>query len=293
MSIRKLAASSIIIILILFSYTLAFSGNTEATPEEKQEYERDYNRVADLRASLEQSDARDMDAYEALADDIDQKWRGRHKEYQARLMLEICRPLSSGIFREDRQYELAREYALSALDEPDNIPLILELELMGHVITFIIGRGAPSGDDFAEKRSKDTGARLHAWKRLLEAIDPNRDPDEVIWGGNVPPPAATGLSPGVDPAAIQDAELRTEYEKAIRINKQKVQKRHEQNQYHKWLKRFPTRSESYIIRAYSHPPYATEELRNMLDNQLPDQEAKARIIEAVEKNIQESQEGMR
>jgi len=292
MSIRRPTARFIIIMLILLSFNVASFGDSEATLWEKQEYEQDCRLVADMDDSISQNDMRDLNVYEEFADRIDQKWRELNKELYGRLMLAICRPLTSGSFKENRQYELARKYALSALEEPDSIPLILELDLLGRVTTFVIGPDAASGKDLVEKREENTAVRLHAWKRLLEAIDPNWNPDEILFS-NISPPAATGLPSGIDPAAIQDLAMRAEYEEAIRINNQRVQEYNEQYEYSKWLKRIPNLVENNIIREYSHPPFALEELRNMLDDQLPDQEAKARIIEAIEKNMRESQERMR
>jgi len=290
MLFKRISVGSIVILYILFAYNTLLGGNTEATQQEKQEYERDYKRVTDLDASLSQDGVRDMNAYEAFGDSIEQKWRDRNKEYHARLMLEICRPLSSDTFNENRRRELRRKYVLSALEEPDNIPLTLELELIGRVITFNFGPGAPKGEDFAQRRVKDAEVRLHGWKRLLEAIDPNWSPGEITYVVNVMPPAAVNhRRPGMDPKSIPDSALRAEYEEAIRLNNEKRDKYLEQHKYHDWLNRFPKSAENYIIRAYSNPPFAIGELRKMLDDQLPDQAARTRMSEAVEKNIEEYQ----
>jgi len=297
MLIKNLAASSIIFILVLLGYNIAFSGNTEATPQVKQEYERDHKRAEDLNTSLSQRDVvRDLNAYEAFADSIDQKWRGRNREYYARLMLNICNPLSSGIFKEDRQYELARKYALTALEEPDSIPLKLELDLIGHVVTDIIAPGAPKGADFAKKRAVYTAVRLHAWKRLLGVIDPNWDSTEILSADIMPTAEMArkmgSIRSGMDPKAIKDSTLRAEYEELIRLNNEKLEKHQEQYEYRDWLNRFPKGAENHIIQAYSQPPFALEELRKMLNDQLPDKEAKTRIIAAVEKNMRESPKGI-
>jgi hypothetical protein len=287
MAIKRLIAKSMIIVLILYGWDVAFGEIAEITPQEKQEFEQDSKLVADMDASISQSDVRDIDAYEEFADRIDQKWRGRNKELYGRLMLKICRPLTSGFFKDVRQYELARRYALSALEDQDSIPLILELELTARVTTFIIGPGAASGKDLVDRRAKDTAVRLHAWRRLLDAIDPDWDPNDETLYINVAPPPATGLSPGVDPAAIRDSALRAEYEEAIRINSQKIEEDTKQYKYRQYLGWFQPSVENYIMRTYSHPPFAIEELREMLNDGLPDQEAKTRILEAVGKNMRE------
>jgi hypothetical protein len=296
MSIRNIAVGSIILILIVFSYKAAFSENAEATAQDKQEFDRDIERVRNLEASLSQSGAGDINMYKTIADSIDQKWRGLNREYHARLILEICRPFGSSVFDEGLRYKLRRKYALSALEEPDSIPLILEMELIGRAITFSIGPGASTGEDFAQKRAKDTAVRLHAWKRLLSVIDPNWDSTEAMSPIVIPPDSLLhkmgSWNAGMDPKAIKDSTARAEYEELIRLNNEKRNKYSEQYAYRPWLNRFPKRAERYIIDAYSTPPFAIEELRKMLGDQLPDQAAKARIIAAVEKNMRESPKGI-
>jgi hypothetical protein len=285
-------------IFITLLIPMAFSGSTETVPPNKQEYEQDYQRATDLNTSLSRIDAiRNLNAYEAFADSVDQKWRGRNRELYARLIMVVCNPISSGIFNEERQSDLARKYALSALEEPDSLSLILELELIGNVMTNNFGPGFPGGSIFAQRRIKDTEVRLHAWKRLLEAIDPNWDSTEISSPIVIPSDSLLhkmgSWNAGMDPKIIKDSAARAEYEELIRVNKEKGEKYHEQRVYHDWLRRFPKRAERYIINAYSTPPFAIEELRKMLNDQLPDQAAKARIIAAIEKNMRESPNGTR
>ncbi len=289
MTVRKVATIVAVLACLLLGQGVTFGGDPVATPEERQEYERDHNRAVFLRISLSQSKVNDLKAYEKFADEIDKKWREKNTVDHARLMLDVCKPLSSGNFKDSRRYQLARKYALSALEKTDDMPLSLELELIGHVTTVRIGPGASRGEDFSKRRRKDVAVRLHAWKRLIDAIDPNWDPDEVIWGGNVAPPAATGVPAGVEPEAIKDADLRAEYVAAIQRNRQKAEEYRKQYELHKWLKRFPKRAESDIVQAYSYPPFDIGELQKMLDDHLPDQETKARIVEAVGKNMREKQ----
>jgi hypothetical protein len=131
----------------------------------------------------------------------------------------------------------------------------------------------------------DTKMRLHAWKRLLDAIDPTWDANDfpVI---NVTPPSASGAPSGVAPHAIKDPRLRAEYEEAIERNRQKAQRYSEQNRLHKWLKRFPKTAEEYIIRAYSKPPFDVGELKEFLQTYITDEETKATILHAVTKNTE-------
>ena len=206
-------------------------------------------------------------------------------EHKARLMLEVCKPLSSGRFKDDRRYELARKYALSVLETPDEIPLTLELELTGHAINLMIGPETSKGQMWEQLRRKDVKIRLHAWKRLVDAIDPNWDPNEVLWSPNVVG-AAMGLPSGVAPESVKDSKLRAEYEAALEVNQKKTKKYSEQSNLPKWLKRFPRHAEPYIIRAYSKPPFNLAELNQYLDQYIADKKTRDRILGAVTRNME-------
>lgn len=250
----------------------------------EQEYKQERARIKALEKAFTPGPTNDLKKYEYFADRIQNKWKGGNKEYYARLMLEVCGPLGSGKFKDKRCYDLRRQYALSALEEPNDIALVTELELTGRVITFLIGHKAPEGEDFAQRRKKDVKIRLHAWKRLLDAIDPNWDPNDLPLI-NVTPPTKTGLPPGISHEAIEDSVLRAEYKAAIEKNRQKAEIYRQQSKLRKWLKRFPRRAEGYMIRAYSKSPYNLPELEKALNKYLSDEKTKAKIIESVKTNI--------
>ena len=243
-------------------------------------------RIASFRESLQPGQVNDLNAYEKFADEIQNRWKDENKEHYALLMLEICKPLSSGNFKSDRRYQLARKYALSALDKAEDIPVRLELELTGHVLTLMIPRSAPKGTDFAQRRKKDVEIRLQAWKRLTDAIDPNWDANDVPFL-NVPLPPGVGGLAGGSPEHIKDPAQRAEYEAAIKKNRQKAENYNEQYRLRKWLKRLPRHAETYIVRAYSKPPFNFEELKQYLRRYVADEETKARILDAVRKNVTE------
>jgi hypothetical protein len=143
---------------------------------------------------------------------------------------------------------------------------------------------APKGEEFAQRRKKDVEIRLHAWKRLMDAIDPNWDPNDLPLS-NVVPPAMLGLPSGATPEAIKDSKLRAEYEAAIEKNRQKAEKYNEQYKLRGWLKRFPPRAERYIVQAYSKPPYNIEELTGLLNQYIRDEQTRTRILDAVKKRM--------
>ena len=213
------------------------------------------------------------------------KWAKRNKEYNARVILEICGPLSSGTFPGDRRYDVARRYALSVLADANDIPLKTELELTGHVMTSKYTRNAPKGEDFAQRRKKDVEIRLHAWKRLLGAIDPNWDPNEVVGSPNSVG-ALMGLPSGISPESIKDPKLRAEYEAALQKNREQIERRVKQYRLHDWLKHYPKRAEGYIVQMYSQPPFNLEELKQYLEKYVVDKKTRARILDAVKKNME-------
>ena len=278
---HKMIIFSIMTIWPLLNSNIALGESTnEVQLNAKQEYEQEYSHLV---MSLSQSGI-DLKNYGELADNIEKKWSIKNKEYYARLMLEICKPLSSGTFKDDRRYELARKYAFSALNFSDDIPLPLELELIGHVTT--VATGSSIGNKFPMQRREDVIVRLHAWKRLLNSIDPKWNSNDLP-SSTVIPPQSTGRPAGIAPKAIKDMKVRKEYEVAIQQNKEKAEKYNEQYDLRKWLKRFPKKVADYIIQMYSQPPFDTNELKKMLAD-FPDQEAKNLIIDSVEKNISNS-----
>lgn len=253
---------------------------------EKQEYKQERARIKALRKSFKPGLVNDLKEYEKFANEIQNKWNKKSKENYARLMLEVCGPLNSRYFNDDRRKaHLAREYALSVLETPDAIPLEIELKLTGYVMSDMCTPYAPKGEDLAQRRKKDVQIRVHAWKRLLDAIDPNWDPNDKPFR-NVAPPTETGLRHGTSPKVIKNQEMRAIYEKAIERNRLKSVRYLEQSRLRDWLKRFPKRAEAYIIQAYSKPPFNLEELKQYLEKYIADRKTRARIIDTVTKNME-------
>jgi len=263
---------------------MALGATLQDSAMERKVYEEEAVRVRSMSASLSSQGGTDLAAYEQFARDVQGRWKARQPEHYGQLVLQICKPLSSGRFSEDRQYGLARELALSALERRDAIPLTLELELTGHVSTIATIRDRREDQQFSQERRKDAEVRVHAWRRLEKAIDPNWDPNDfpVI---NIVPPAATGLPSGVAPQAIEDPALRAEYEAAIEKNRQKAERYNMQHQLRNWLKVYPKTAEEYLIQAYSMPPQAIEELSGLLTQSVPEERTRTRILDAVKKNM--------
>ena len=292
MLLKKTIICFLVIAFCLLTRGVLFGASPEDMEMEKQQYNQDLNRIASFRKSLVPGPTNDLKDIEKLADEIQSKWSQRNKEYYAHLMLEICGPLSSGRFNDDRQFTLARKYALLILEEPNEISLETELKLIRHVMSDMATLRAPKGQEWVQQRRKDVEIRLHAWKRLTDAIDWSWDPNDVPLI-NVPLPVGVGGEAGGEAKHIKDPKLRAEYEAAIEKNRQKAERYNKQYRLRKWLKRFPKRAERYIIQAYSRPPYNLEELKQFLDTYIADAKTRSRIINAVTKNIEKQTTEMR
>jgi len=222
MTLEKTIICLVVIIVCLIVTTISLGVSSGPSEAEKQEYKQELERIETMRKSFT-GPIKDLKSLAIFGDEIQTKWSQKSKEYYAKIMLEICGPISSWHFNQEGKHVLARKYALSALADPNKISLETELELIGHVMTDMVTPRAPKEQEWADQRKKDVEVRFHAWKRLIDAIDPNWDPNDKAVR-NVAPPIETGLPSGVVPEAIKDPKLRAEYEAAIDKNRQKAER---------------------------------------------------------------------
>jgi len=287
---KKITLLLLLINFILLNQNAVFGEMPKLTQKDMHEYMMDRKCIEYTNIFLSKASnikKRNLETYKKFADKMEEKWCDKNREAYAYIMLRITRPLTSGLFKDKNQYELARKYALSVLEKPDEISLDMEFGLRGCVTTTIIGPEAPKDEEFAKRRKIDIAIRLHVWKRMLDMFDPDWDPNEVIYL-YAEPPEETGLPVGVDPKGMKNSDLRMEYEAAIKLHGQKVKKFNEQYTLRDRLKYFPKGAEKCIVRLYSHPPFDIKELKEMLNIYLPDNEANIRILNAVEKNTGEN-----
>ena len=287
---RKTASIVVTIIFLWLGRGAAVAGDSNPPKKDVQEFSQELARVKAAEHAFTSGPTNDLARYEKFADDIQKRWSQRNKEDYGRLVSAVCGTLSSGCFDDWRAYELARKYALSALENADAIPVTLELELTGHVMTLTVGPAALSGRNFAQHRRRDAEVHLHAWKRLLAAIDSMWDPRERIPVYPNLPPGVHGVGVGfpVAPEAIKDPALRAQYEAAIKENNRKRERHAEQRRLRDRLRGFSGQAQSYIIQLYSTPPFDAAELRELLGRYLSDAKTRAQILEAVAKAEEEA-----
>lgn len=261
-------------VFAVLTNTMGLNASATDSQMEGKEYQKDVSRIVSVVES------KDLKKIDQIGIGLHAKWQGKDKQQHADLMLKLCVPLRSTSIKDFSKQELARKYALWGLSTPDQISLETEERLVGYVMTDMVSPFAPTGLDWAKKRSEDVKAWLHAWRRLSDAIDPTWDPKDLPQA-NVAPPAATGLPAGVGSEAINDPALRRKYEAAITENNRKAERYRTQYQLRQQLKDFSPWPEKYIVEAYSKAPFDLKELDQLLGAYLKDDNTRARILDSV------------
>jgi hypothetical protein len=272
-----------IVLTVLLAVTLLNPGSirarTQASDPNKQEFLRDYSRFKDLWQ------AKDVKKVKTATAEVQQKWAQRNREYYGKLMLRVCVSLRSSRLTGPESYALAREYALLALKEPNQISLETELGLVGQVTSYMATCYAPEGQEWAQEREEDVQVRFHVWRRLDTAIDKDWDPNE-FWSLKHPrPPLNVPWVMGNPPEAIEDPKIRAEYEAALKEYGDKVEYHNRQRRLREMKKQFERCAEGYIISAYSKPPFDLAELTQYIGAYVSDRKTRARILDAVRKNM--------
>jgi hypothetical protein len=321
MMAQKITASFLVLVCLLFVQGIAFGSGIDILKmglETGDEYRLDLAKVKYVRNSLSpkfdkekhqqdpkgymkqwkaqrkaQEKNNDLDAYEKFADKILSKWKNKNKEIHARLTLDVCQ--SVHLFDEkDRTHAIRRKYILSALAGANDISHETELELAANGMFNIFASKAhkPKGNDLAKLRKNGLKMYLHAWKRVIDGIDPNWD-QNARPSVHVSPDFFTAeekakmgrFASGMAPEGIKDPQIRAKYEAAIKANNEKGERYGQQDKLRSYLKSYPPLYKRYIIKAYSMPPYNNAELVKYLSDYKIDEETKTRIIDAVNKNI--------
>jgi hypothetical protein len=241
----------------------------------RQEYQRDLARLDDL------GKAGDLDAVVKFADEAETRWGPRGGDYYARLMLNVSNVIAND-FSDDRIYRLSQRYAVAALSKADSFSLDSEVSLLPFIAMNLAPKDAAANADseWVTERSGKAKLWLHAWQRLEAERDKNFNFNDRPFL-NVTPPRETGLPSGVGPEAIKDAKLRARYQAELTANAKKAEVYSRQYMLRELGKSFPRKAESYIVGAYSKPPYNVNELGQLLNQYVADHEIRQRIMREV------------
>lgn len=176
---------------------------------------------------------------------------------------------------------LAREYALMALRDVNDISLETELALVGQVTSDMIPGHTRKTGEWMQHRATDVRARLHAWRRIENAIDKDWDPNEFGYLVPPTPPPSIPWVTSNPPEAIKDPTIRAEYETALKEYSQKVEYHNRQRQLRRTRKRFMAQASGYIVGAYSVLPFDLNQLKSLLDEYNMDPDIARGITDAV------------
>jgi len=139
--------------------------------------------------------------------------------------------------------------------------------------------GDPEIDQWPLVRKAHAGVWIQTLETVNKLVDQDFDFDDVPKIGIAP----TGPYPsGISPEAIKEPEIRRQYEEDIAKNEKKAQQYAFQYKVLKIQKSLSRDTENHLILAYSAPPEAFDELRNLLESHSIDKDMMVRIQKQAE-----------
>ncbi len=288
----------VVLLLALFCVVSASSksGLTTSTVRAmslEEEYQRDREHIELVGQSKSLSRLR------ALAGLMERKWRRFDTYPDKRLYFgiigRVIGEFTSRDFGTDnyiRQYELAHQYARTALQNADKMPLELDLDVaVGFLLPLTFDPSlkyqTAKSPRWAKLRSENAGLFLRLLQRIDAGIDPNFDFTAPPPINDAPPFGVPGWNE-MTPGNIKNPEHRAKYEAVKKQNSERRRKFKEQSQLRRVNERFSLDAEKYLIEAYSHAPFDLRQLERLLNNYTINEERKERILAAVRKNMQKA-----
>ncbi|HSR68203.1 MAG TPA: hypothetical protein VLU25_09695 [Acidobacteriota bacterium] len=203
------------------------------------------------------------------------KWEALGGPWYGHLMLRAVQRLATDEFDESEKVKpLAMELARRALRRPGNLCIEDQVDLTLSLQMSLIKPWRQ--EDWVQKRGSDARLWLETWKRLDEVIDPDWVPEKTYW--NMAPP---GMPSATQPEDIEDPGLRAKFEAALAENERKAQRNSEQMRTRRLMKSFHPWAKRYLTKLYSHPPYAVDELEQLLKEYVADEQARSEILSSV------------
>lgn len=257
---------------------LSSAGETPAETRMGEEYSRAYYRIEELGTDGDKS------GLLKLANDISAEWKPRSMHYYGELVLHLCQVLTSA--RQNSPLEDIRRIALDAIATYDplakqNIAIRTHFSLLGFSEVRPSALLAMTDEDRQILRRAETERLMVLWDRMEATIDPNWDPDELVYR-NVQPPPGVDHPAGVAPEVITDPVLRAQYEKAIEENDRKVKRRNEQKSLREMRPSVIRSLAAYCAGAYGATPQDDAWLESVLARHVSDPEVRSQIMKAVQ-----------
>lgn len=295
MQSKRHVAALITVCFALLLEEVSIAAAPQQVSAERQQFLNDNQRIHAL------AESRDLDGLERLAVELEAKWSVRKKEEYGYIMLGVCGRFSSLDHEEDRHYDLARQYAKSALEksgtfeEDDRVPVDVELELLEYVLTGLDLREAAESGDWAKHRADIAKLHFRVWTRLENTIG-SFDATNVLEGGPPVPAGVEVWTPWMSPESIKDPELRASYEVELEAYREKARK------YYAHLKlrelqeeRLPYVQES-LLRLYSGPSFNSKKLEKAalkqdLEKHVKNREFEEMIVSKIQQRLEEKSKG--
>jgi hypothetical protein len=207
-----------------------------------------------------------LDRLEQLANRAEAELAESDYELYARVAFDIAAVVHSHDFGANKGSGLSQEVALRALRSPEKVPFWLECRLLWYVGWAFDREGRPIPKaDMPGVRRQWTAMRLHAWRRLVDTVDPAWDPERVPSGGHVP----SGLT--------------AEGRKAFLAEQRRIADQYmDQAIAHQVLRHWLPRIQEFIIRDYIGAREDKAELERLLREYGIDEVSQEMILKAVE-----------
>ena len=262
---------------LLMGLSCAPTAERTASTMNEEKYEQDLQQI---QAACQSGD---LDEIEKTLEQIDKEWARPDPISHVNLSRAACDEMASQTF-EDKQRgrDLLERRALLALKKADETQMNVQLHLLTSYLRVHEKMATMKVADWPQERRASAELWFGVWKRLEGLIDPDWDPSDPKNEVKPfePPEGKPGPPGGAAPEAIQDPELRAQYEAHQKKNAELTARNQQQHRLRKAREDYAEDFEQYIISLYTMSPFNTPELKAQLAG-LKDEAMSKRILDAV------------
>lgn len=187
---------------------------------------------------------------------------GDMKTYVRKVLKCLSALSSCDLGDQPAQAAAQQRIVLDCLSLADAIPLDLESYLVMHLGVGpdqnIDSNGKKvTGSQWQALRNRLLEHRLHLWRRIVNEIDPQWDPQDKAISNVMPP--GSGVA-GMDPEDVVDPLERVQYKAAIEANRKKAEKSIQQITARRLHRSYLPQLKTHIVNAYKMGPVSDDDL---------------------------------